>query len=191
MNDDLLSKLERLAKLKEQGVLTDAEFEVQKAALLQDQKNGVYTPTSPVVPVKRSLLQSPSFPEAPVYDVVANPKGANAFGIAGIVVGAFVILVLVLTNPSLEDHQAKVKALFMEKATSELVKESDKENGLAALGAMLGATFAESLINNMVSRDNYLLFSITKVSFDNESKVIGFGILGNVFIMKKVEDLKK
>lgn len=32
--DDVIAKLERLAKLKEQGVLTDEEFAAQKAALL-------------------------------------------------------------------------------------------------------------------------------------------------------------
>lgn len=31
---DLVEQLERLAKLKEQGILTDAEFEVQKAKVL-------------------------------------------------------------------------------------------------------------------------------------------------------------
>lgn len=32
--DDLISQLERLAELKKQGVLTDAEFDAQKARLL-------------------------------------------------------------------------------------------------------------------------------------------------------------
>lgn len=33
-SDDVISKLERLAKLKEQGILTDEEFQQQKAKLL-------------------------------------------------------------------------------------------------------------------------------------------------------------
>ncbi|WP_328890755.1 SHOCT domain-containing protein [Streptomyces sp. NBC_00316] len=32
--DDLIDRLERLAELKKQGILTDAEFEVQKAKIL-------------------------------------------------------------------------------------------------------------------------------------------------------------
>ncbi|MGW2593870.1 SHOCT domain-containing protein [Streptomyces sp. NPDC001515] len=32
--DDLISRLERLAELKKQGILTDTEFEAQKARLL-------------------------------------------------------------------------------------------------------------------------------------------------------------
>jgi hypothetical protein len=35
LSDDSLAKLQQLADLKTQGVLTDAEFEVQKARILQ------------------------------------------------------------------------------------------------------------------------------------------------------------
>ncbi|MFD9600901.1 SHOCT domain-containing protein [Streptomyces sp. NBC_01224] len=34
--DDLIGRLERLAELKKQGILTDAEFEAQKAKILAD-----------------------------------------------------------------------------------------------------------------------------------------------------------
>ncbi|MEU9090940.1 SHOCT domain-containing protein [Streptomyces sp. NPDC087901] len=34
--DDLISRLERLAELKKQGILTDAEFESQKTKLLAE-----------------------------------------------------------------------------------------------------------------------------------------------------------
>ncbi|WP_393053996.1 SHOCT domain-containing protein [Streptomyces sp. LN549] len=34
--DDLISRLERLAELKKQGILTDAEFEAQKTRLLAE-----------------------------------------------------------------------------------------------------------------------------------------------------------
>ncbi|MET7549069.1 SHOCT domain-containing protein [Streptomyces sp. NBC_01724] len=34
--DDIIDRLERLAELKKQGILTDAEFEAQKAKVLAD-----------------------------------------------------------------------------------------------------------------------------------------------------------
>ncbi|MFC8262781.1 SHOCT domain-containing protein [Streptomyces sp. NPDC057291] len=34
--DDIIDRLERLAELKKQGILTDAEFEAQKAKILAD-----------------------------------------------------------------------------------------------------------------------------------------------------------
>ena len=79
----------------------------------------------------------------------------------------------------------------MEVAQKEMKAKASDAGGLESLGMMLGTTLAEGLINNMVSRDNYLLFSLTKVTFDGESKIIGIGILGNVFLTGKVDDLKK
>ena len=108
-----------------------------------------------------------------------------------LIIGGFAILLLVLTNPCIEEHKAAVKTKIMETAGGEMIKEAEDKGGFATLGAMLGATFAENLINNLVSRDNYLLFSLTKATFDGESKIIGVGILGNVFITTKTDELKK
>lgn len=47
MNDDLLNKLERLARLKEQGALTEAEFERQKAELMGSTPKAAPTPNVP------------------------------------------------------------------------------------------------------------------------------------------------
>jgi hypothetical protein len=51
MNEDILSKLERLAKLKEQGALTQAEFDNQKAALMGS--------TPPAFDRKQTTLSKP------------------------------------------------------------------------------------------------------------------------------------
>ena len=40
----------------------------------------------------------------------------------------------------------------------------------------------------MVIKDNYIIFSLTKISAFGESKIVGYGILGNVYIS---DDLKK
>jgi hypothetical protein len=39
-----------------------------------------------------------------------------------------------------------------------------------------------AIVEKSVSRDNYLFFSLTKMSFANNEKNIGIGIFGNVFI---------
>ncbi|MBK8442421.1 MAG: hypothetical protein IPL35_02955 [Sphingobacteriales bacterium] len=38
------------------------------------------------------------------------------------------------------------------------------------------------MIDNSVSTDNYILFSTTKYSLEGETKVVGIGAFGNVFI---------
>jgi len=105
-----------------------------------------------------------------------------------LIVLGFILLALMATNPSIEDHREGVKKIYKEK----LEKINKQENG--NLGAQIGTGIA-SLIGNgfidkIVSRDNYLLFSLTKVSLGDKSKNIGFGILGNVFI-KDYDDIKE
>ncbi|GAB4025091.1 hypothetical protein [Spirosoma gilvum] len=107
-----------------------------------------------------------------------------------LLLGGFLVLVLALTNPGLEVHKAKVKALLKEKVSEELRKEGNQKNSLKALGTMLEEAFALPILNTLVTRDNYLLFSVTKLTFGEESKVIGFGALGHVFITTKTDELK-
>ncbi|QHV96336.1 DUF4359 domain-containing protein [Spirosoma endbachense] len=106
-----------------------------------------------------------------------------------LIIGGFVILILVLTNPGLEDHKAKVKASFRKEIKSAIASKTDQESAAAIFGQTLGTAFAETVIDHLITRDNYLLLSLTKLKFDGEPKVIGVGILGNVFITKKIDEL--
>ncbi|KRB59850.1 hypothetical protein ASD98_01650 [Flavobacterium sp. Root186] len=54
------------------------------------------------------------------------------------------------------------------------------------LGILFGSSLAEKLIENSVTRDNYILFSITKITWQGKSKSIGYGLFGNVFLSEKV-----
>lgn len=54
---------------------------------------------------------------------------------------------------------------------------------------MLGVLgMAGGLIENSISRDNYLVFSITMATWNGESKKIGYGCFGNVYISKGISD---
>ena len=105
-----------------------------------------------------------------------------------LIITGFIILALMATNPSIEDHREGVKKIYKEK----LEKINKQENG--NLGAQIGTGIAsligDGFIDKIVSRDNYLLFSLTKVSLGDKSKNIGVGILGNVFI-KDYDDIKE
>ncbi|MVM36094.1 DUF4359 domain-containing protein [Spirosoma sp. HMF4905] len=101
-------------------------------------------------------------------------------------VSAFVILVLILTNPDIDEHRATIKALYLEKAGNEIFEEV-KASGEKE---MLGASLMDKTISSLIFRDNYVVFSLTKVSLNNYNDVIGLGILGNVFLFKQDNTLK-
>ena len=100
-----------------------------------------------------------------------------------LVVFATIILIAVLTNPSSEEHKQAVKSVV-----NHVVQNSISENGsdMEKLGILFGSSLAEKLIENSVTRDNYILFSITKIKWQGESKNIGYGLFGNVFLSEKV-----
>jgi len=85
-----------------------------------------------------------------------------------------------LTNPSTAEHKEAVK----EKVSAAFENNNSDGNAFQKLGEQLGQTIGMALIDKMIKRENYLLFSLTKSKFldnDEKEKVVGFGILGKVY----------
>lgn len=106
---------------------------------------------------------------------------------------ALILIIAVLTNPSQDLHKEAVKTKlnsYMQKSISERLSESDNEWKQAgqALGMMFGGALIDEFISNAVSIDNYVVFSTTKVTWERETKVIGIGFLGNVFLTSKIDE---
>lgn len=102
------------------------------------------------------------------------------------------ILLAVITNPRQEEHKEAVKAKFntyLQKSMSKNLSEADDEwkNAGQALGMLIGGSLVDVLTSNIVTTDNYVLFSTTKMTWEGETKVVGVGILGNVFLSSKID----
>ena len=102
------------------------------------------------------------------------------FWLVIIVIGA----ILAFTNPRKEDH---IDSIITFAVTTTYEDTLDEEDTYGAIWATLGASLAEKLIENFIEVDNYILFSIAKVKKSNESKIISYGILGNVFLSPKAK----
>ena len=106
----------------------------------------------------------------------------------GIVVLSLVLVIIaILTNPNQNRHKEvledKIKT-YMQKAMG-----NQDDDGLDSLfGNLLGNVIVSTLIDNFVSTDNYILFSTTKLTWQGETKIIGIGAFGNVFITKRLSD---
>jgi hypothetical protein len=107
-----------------------------------------------------------------------------------------ILLVSVITNPNQDRHKEVVKNklnVLMQNAMKESLENSN--NGTqqfgSALGLMLGGVMLDRMIENMVSSDNYVLFSTTKITWEGETKLIGVGLFGNVFISSEIDEALK
>lgn len=106
-----------------------------------------------------------------------------------------VLLVAILTNPNMDQHKAVIRskftALFQQRLKQTEKSDDDFKNIGAAIGIALGGALVDRIVNDAVTVDNYLLFSLTRVSIEGESKIIGLGAFGNVFISQKVDEALK
>ncbi|POY36413.1 hypothetical protein C3K47_11745 [Solitalea longa] len=107
---------------------------------------------------------------------------------------SLIILVAVLTNPNQDRHKEvlknKLNAYLQKSMKKSHTKSKNKwEQAGQALGIMLGGALIDQITDNLVSTDNYVLFSTTKITWEGQAKVIGIGAFGNVFISEKVDKL--
>ena len=103
-----------------------------------------------------------------------------------IVISLFAIA-LMSTNPSTAEHKEAVK----EKVSAAFENNTSDGNTFQKLGEQLGQTIGMVLIDKMIKRENYLLFSLTKSNFldnDEKEKVVGFGILGKVYLFNEFSE---
>lgn len=113
---------------------------------------------------------------------------------AGLFALGLMLFVAVITNPNQDRHKEVIKAKFnsyMQKSMSEGLSKTDNKWGEAGqtLGMMLGGAIIDGLISNLVTTDNYVIFSTTKISWKGKSKVIGVGVFGNVFLSGKLDEV--
>lgn len=93
-----------------------------------------------------------------------------------IIIG-FILFALMATNPSTEEHKEAVK----EKISAAIENNNSNVNVFQKLGQTIGI----ALIDKMIKRENYIIFSLTKVKLLDEyknEKVVGYGIFGKVYL---------
>jgi len=104
-----------------------------------------------------------------------------------IIIGA-IVLIAIITNPPPERHKEAVKTEVNKLMQKEISKEAGDNGSTGQIfGALLGGAVIDKMVDNMVSTDNYLLFSTTKVTWEGQTRVIGIGAFGNVFITRKIK----
>ena len=101
-----------------------------------------------------------------------------------IYIGLCILLfaLLTFTNPNTDKH----KEVFIKKVRQSL-EHSEQNPFTDAITNVLIANLVESVI----SVDNYILFSLTKATVNTETNVVGVVALGNVFLLKDIEDKLK
>lgn len=104
-------------------------------------------------------------------------KGQITIGLA-----ALLLLIAVFTNPDLSRHREAVKTKIMNTIGTRTFSADERGQAGAALGMFLGGSLVDMMIDNLVTCDDYIVCSLTKVTFRGTSRIVGIGLFGNVFL---------
>ncbi len=112
-------------------------------------------------------------------------KGKLILILLGIIVIAFAV-----TNPSEEAHRQVVKEKLQESLQTAIdEKTADKKDVNKSLGKvfgnLLGNQMLDASVNQIVSRKNYFIFSLTECTWNGETNTVGIGLLSHVFVSDK------
>ena len=102
-----------------------------------------------------------------------------------------IVFVAILTNPNQDRHKEVVKNKinsYLQKSIKESNSDSQFKGATQVIGMLLGGTIIGGIVDELVSTDNYILFSTTKINLEGESKVIGIGAFGNVYVTRKLDE---
>ena len=107
------------------------------------------------------------------------------------IIGSAVVLLLIIaavSNPDSATHKEKVRTELKKYLDESMAEKSEgEENFASGFASLIGNTMVNSIVDNTVTADNYLLFSLTKISHEGNAKRIGFGAFGNVWLSKEVQ----
>jgi hypothetical protein len=99
----------------------------------------------------------------------------------------FLVLLLLVTNPSQDKHKLALKDKFISSISKE-IENQEQKTGMEALQLSVATMFIDNMIDKTVTSTSYLLFSTTKIKIDGDEKTIGFGILGHVYLSNKIDE---
>lgn len=105
------------------------------------------------------------------------------------------LALMVFTCPSSDQHKETLSETVAETVTDASQNDSltDNEtinNVMRTIASNFTRKVVQTAVNNLLSVDNYVLFSVGKVHYANEQYVVSVGLLGHVFTVDK-DDLKK
>lgn len=104
-----------------------------------------------------------------------------------------IAIILILTNPDRAKHSITVKEILTKEFNKSMTEELRKSKNVykradAGIGLLLGSTLIDKIIDGYIDCENFYLFSLTKIDFEGNTKTIGVGILGKVYISDKLKE---
>ena len=99
---------------------------------------------------------------------------------------ALIFAVMVVTCPKTEDHRDAVRKELTKSIHTHI--DQDNTGVFGAFGKLLTSQISEMAVNNLLSVDNYVVYSVGRIEWQGDNKIVSFGLLGHVYTFD-AEDL--
>lgn len=91
-----------------------------------------------------------------------------------------ILCIAYLTNPDKETHVDKINDKLFD-----LLPKHEKKSIIESIGRV----FSDKVFDNIVTIDNYYLFSVSKIEIMGKSETIGYGFFGMVVFTEKIREV--
>ncbi|MEJ1239284.1 hypothetical protein WBG78_14200 [Chryseolinea sp. T2] len=96
-----------------------------------------------------------------------------------------------LTNPTRDQHITEVRGVIVSnvlaKSVSHPTSQRQNETPASVFGLTLGTVAIKEMVDTFVSVDDYVFLSLTRITHNDQSRVVGVGVFGKVWVS---EDLR-
>lgn len=100
----------------------------------------------------------------------------------------FILVALVVTRPNKEQHAEKIKELAMSVMTDNISDEDKMTQGLAIF---FGPFIVDRFMDLGLQVDDYLIFNIGRIKFQDTNKPVSIGIFNNVFLLVEPKQIRE
>lgn len=102
-----------------------------------------------------------------------------------------VAIIAAITNPDSNRHREILKTELRRHLEVSLTNQDGnfwKKAG-AALGKLIGGAAIDFGVDEMIVVEDYALFSLSTITWNGSTKVVGIGAFGQVFLIRDLEDV--
>lgn len=108
---------------------------------------------------------------------MASKKGKRFF--RGLVFIAILVIAF-MTNPGKETHVEKINDKLYD-----LLPKHKKKSIIESIGRVV----SDKVLEQLITIDNYYLFSVSKIEIMGTSETIGYGFFGTVIFTEKIREI--
>ena len=107
-----------------------------------------------------------------------------------------IVLLAAITCPDAEAHKNAIVNVMSDTVDDKISEELNGDdgniisNGLASIGSMFAGKIIDSVVDTKLHVDNYVVFSLGKIHWEKEDKVVSVGVFNQIYTFSQ-EDIEK